>query len=478
MKSIKLNFAYNILYQILVILLPLITAPYISRVLGATGVGIYAYTYSVVYYFQLIAMLGIGNHGNRSIAAVRDSKEEVSRVFCEIYSIQITTFTLAIIVYLVYVICIKTDYTQIALIQLLYLISGLLDISWFFFGLEEFKLTVMRNAAIKLVSTISIFLFVKGSSDLWKYVLILAGGTMFSQVYLWFYLPKYIERIPVNIVGLKRHFRPVLVLFVPVIAYSIYKVMDKIMLGDMCSYAQVGYYQNAEKIINLPMGIITALGTVMLPRMSNLISNGQNEKANEYINLSFKVVTIIGAPIAFGLIAVSDMFTPIFYGEGFEPCSSLIRLLSVTVFFMAWANVIRTQYLIPKHRDKVYVLSTAIGAVVNLLINFLLIPRYYANGAAIGTIMAEFSVMLVQIILIKKEIPVFGYIVRQSGYLLIAAVMCIVVWITSARMDASVISLMKMVVLGGVIYGVGVILYAILMKDEVYTMIISRINKK
>ncbi len=333
MDSLKKNFSYNIVYQVLVVILPLITAPYISRTLGPTSVGVYSYTYSVAQYFLLFAMLGISNHGNRSIAAVRDDMEKRSRTFWSIYSIQFTTFSIAILVYTLYVVFIASDNKTVAFLQLLYVSSGLFDISWLFFGLEQFRITVTRNIVIKISTVVCMFIFVHQPSDLWKYTLIMALGTFFSQSYLWFYVCKEVKFVRISFADIKPNIKPILILFVPVIAYSVYKVMDKVMLGNMSDYDQVGYYQSAEKITNIPTGVITALGTVMLPRMSNLIATGDMSKSNQYIRVSFKLVTVIGAAIAFGLIGVTNVLTPVYFGLDFLPTAPLITLLSITVFY-------------------------------------------------------------------------------------------------------------------------------------------------
>lgn len=477
MKSIRKNFLYNAVYQLLVIVLPLITAPYVSRKLGATELGVYSYTYSVVYYFQLFAMLGISNHGNRSIAAIRDDRGKTSRVFCQIYSIQKITFTIAILLYLLYIYFFNIDNHAIALIQLIYLISGLMDISWFFFGLEEFKLTVTRNVIIKFMTTIFVLGFVDNANDTWKYALILAGGTLLSQGYLWAFIGKYRDKVKINVYELKEHIIPILTMFIPVLAYSIYKVLDKIMLGNMSSYDQVGFYQNAEKIISIPTGVITALGTVMLPRMANLMAHGENERVKSYIAVSFKVVTIIGSAIAFGLISISDLFVPVFFGTGYEECIDLIRFLSLIVFFMAWANVIRTQYLIPHHKDKIYLISTFAGAIVNLLINLALIPKYSATGAAVGTVFAEFSVMLIQVILVRKELPIIKYFLEQIPYLLIGTIMCILVYFVCVLMPTNIFALFISTLIGAVFYCLLITCYSYLIRDEIYSFIDSAFQK-
>lgn len=478
MESVKKNFIYNVIYQVLLIILPLITAPYIARTLGANAVGIYSYTNSIAYYFLLFAMLGISNYGNRSIAAVRDKKDELNKTFSGIFLLQAVTCSIAILIYVIYALFGVKDNKMIAFLQLPYVISCLFDISWLFFGLEKFKITVTRNVIIKLCTILCMFIFVHVPSDLWKYTLIMSIGTLLSQMYLWKYVKKYVSFRLVELKEIFAHLKPILILFVPVIAYSIYKVMDKIMLGNMSSYDQVGFYQSAEKIINIPIGVITALGTVMLPRMSNIIANGEKEKVNEYIRISIKFVTIIASAIAFGVMGVSFILAPVYFGEEFSACSMIILLLSITVFFTAWANVIRTQYLIPYHYDKVYLSSTIIGAILNLIINAILIPKYQANGAAIGTIVAEFSVMFLQMISIRKKIAIDKYIFKYIPVLVIGAMMAIIVKLLGDFMQTNALTLCIQVLVGGIFYCLMVIIYLIVSKDEMWDLLKQMLHKR
>ncbi|MBS6376262.1 MAG: flippase [Clostridium sp.] len=478
MKSLQKNFLYNVLYQILLVILPLITAPYISRTLGATAVGVYSYTYSVAYYFLLIAMLGIGNHGNRSVAAVRDDREKLNKTFSSIYSLQVMTFSIAILAYAFYLVLFVKDNRLIVLLQLIYVTSGLFDIGWLFFGLEQFKLTVARNTLIKISTVVLMFVFVHKPSDLWKYTLIMSAGTLFSQAYLWLYVKKYVSFEKCSVKEIASNIKPVLILFIPVLAYSIYKVMDKIMLGNMSSYDQVGFYNNAEKIINIPMGIITALGTVMLPRMSNIVANGDKKRVDDYIRISAKLVTLLSSAIAFGLMGVSSVLAPVFFGDEFIACGEIIRLLSVTVFFIAWANVIRTQYLIPNKRDSIYLTSTMVGAILNLIINWMLIPKYQANGAAFGTIVAEFSVMLVQMVAVKNELPMRKYIMSYSPILIIGLTMAVLVDRIGIKLGVSISTLAIQILAGGFFFCIATIAYLRISNDEMWRLGVDSIKKR
>ena len=428
MTEIKKNFVYNLFYQGLILLLPLITVPYISRKLGVEGIGIYSYTYSIVYYFMLISMLGINNYGNRTIAKSKEDKKLLSQNFISIYSIQLFMTILMIIIYIIYIYFFCKKYTLISEIQIIYLISVLFDLNWFFFGMEKFKITVTRSTIIKIISVILIFKFVKSQDDLSVYVLIMSCSTLLTQLVLIPYLLKEIKIEKIQFSNIKKHILPCLVLFIPYISVSLYKIMDKIMLGNMSTIMEVGFYEQAEKIINIPTGIISALGTVMLPRISNLLSKGNKKIAEEYIKKSIKFIMFISFPICFGLIAISTNFVQIFLGDSFYKTSILIYYLSPTILFLSFANVIRTQFLIPNEKDKDFTYSLIGGAIINLIINYLLIPKYKSIGAAIGTFFAELFVCLYQTITVRNDLPIKEYLKSIYQFLIKTIIMFIIVF--------------------------------------------------
>lgn len=478
MGSLKKNFLYNIAYQVLQVLLPLVTAPYISRTLGASALGVYTYTNSVAYYFLLAAALGLANHGNRSVAAARGDQQTLNKVFSGIFSLQFVTFSVSLACYGLYLAWFVRENRLIAALQTLYLLSGLLDISWLYFGLEKFKLTVSRNVAVKLATVAAIFLFVHTPEDLWKYTLIMTLGTLLSQVCLWWYLKGNARFVRVGLKEVLSHLKPALILFVPVLAYSIYKVMDKIMLGNMTDYAAVGFYNNAEKIINIPMGIITALGTVMLPRMANHIAHGDSAQTESYIRVSLKFVTVFTSAVGFGLLGVSRVIAPVFFGPGYEPCGPLIALMALSVFFVAWANVIRTQYLIPNHDEKVYLLSTTVGAALNLAVNLALIPNLGAVGAAIGTVTAEMTVLVIQAAAVRKRLPVHRYIGQYAPVLLLGGVMALLVWFLGMILPTTVTTLILQIACGGLFFCLGLLAWLKWKQDELWHLLMDTIGNK
>lgn len=392
MKTTNKNFLYNVLYQIFSFLIPLITTPYISRVLGAENIGIYSYTYSIAYYFLLASMLGINNYGAREIAKRVKNKEEMSKKFLSIYYLQLIMNFIMIFLYFIFINFISYQHKNILYIQLIFLLANALDVNWFFFGQEEFKITISRNIIIKILSLIFIFLFVKSPSDLCTYTFIMSTSTFISQAYLWFFVKKKIVKCKLLLKDIFANFKPCLVLFIPVVAYSIYRVMDKTMIGFFAGELELGYYESAEKIINIPLSFISALGTVIMP---NITKSNENEFNRKFCD-AFYLIYFIILPMVFGLLVVSKDFTNLFFGAGYFKTANIIIYLLPTVIVGATTNLVRSSYLIPKSLNKVYIISTSVGAAVNLLLNLIFIPLYGAYGACIGTVVAEFVVLFFQ----------------------------------------------------------------------------------
>ncbi len=453
MNNPKKNYIYNIIYQILILIIPLIISPYLSRVVGAEGIGIFSYTYSIVYYFMLLTLLGVNNYGNRSIAKVRDNKKNLSKAFWSIYSFQLLMGILMLLSYLIYLFFFNVQYKQLFLIETIYIVSAMLDINWFFYGLEEFKKTITRNTILKVGTLLLVIIFVKKPTDLWKYALIMSLMTLLSQLVLWNFTRGKVDFVRVSFSDIAKHIKPNLVLFIPVIAVSIYKMMDKVMLGAMTNIKEVGFYENAEKIVNIPLTIISALGTVMLPRITNMVSNGKNEEVKKYINKSIEFVMFLSFAMCFGLITIGYDFAPLFFGKEFQKTGILIILLSVTLPFISFANVIRTQYLIPFEKDKLYTKSVIYGAIINLIMNAIFIPKYDSIGACFGTIAAEVFVMLYQLISIKREYNFSKVIKNILPFLLTSIIMIECIYPIKYFISNKIIVLALQVIVGVIIYG-------------------------
>ena len=475
MSSLKKNLAYNVAYQILVIILPLITAPYVSRVLGADGLGTYSYIFSIVTYFGLFGMLGIANHGNRSVALVRDNRQKVSEAFSNTYIIQLCTTVIALLLYFLFIYCWFSGDKTIAYIESIIVLSYVLDITWFFFGLEQFAVTVTRNAIIKIATVVAIFIFVRSREDLWIYALIMSCGMLFSQIYLWLRIRKYADFCKPSWSQVKSNIKPVLMLFIPAIAYSIYKLLDKVMLGAMSSMSQVGLFDNAEKIINIPSSLITAFGTVMMPRITVLLGTGDEHRISYLNKISVRYFTLLVVRAAFGLAGICNVLAPVYFGSEFVGSAPIIAGLGFSLIFVTWANVIRTQYLIPNKLDKPYVISSVIGALANLAVNIILIPKFAGIGAMIGTIIAEFTVFFVQLILVRRSFPMSQYLQPVLFLFPIGMIMFAVVYWIGAYMGNTIITLIIQILVGGFLYLSGSMVYLKVIHDEFFEKLTSRI---
>lgn len=459
--SIKKNVAYNMIYQILVMILPLVTAPYISRVLGVTGIGEYSYTYSIVTYFMMFIILGLNNYGNRTIAQVKDNPRKLSNTFLSIYYMQLAIGIIIVIIYIYYSINLS-NYRNTALLQIPFVLSAVLDINWFFFGMEKFKLTIIRNLIIKVITVILIFVLVKEENDIFLYTVIMSCGACVSQIVLWPYVLKDINIVKVKVHDILRHIKPNLILFVPALNICIYKIMDKTMLGILSNVDQVGIYEYSEKILNLPVNIVNSVGTVMLPRVSNMITNKKYGETEKYLRYVLAFSTMVSLPMTFGLIEVSQYLIPIYYGEKFNECIAVLNILLPSIIFVVWGNIIRMQYLIPRHYDSVYIKSTFFGAVINVLFNLLLIPYYQGRGAAFSTLLAEISVTVFICYKTKRDINYKKYYKDNFIFLLISVLMFLLLQCLPV-LESNLLNLLFRIIFGVSIY---IILLFLLLKAK------------
>jgi O-antigen/teichoic acid export membrane protein len=427
MNSLKKNLLINVSYQLLVVVIPLVVAPYVSRTVGAEGVGIYSYTFNFAYCFALVGMLGVSNYGNRTIAAVGEDKHLRSRNFWNIWAIQILMSLLACAAYGIWCLAAAPQSPRIALVHLITVACSIFDISWFFFGIEKFQITVARNLVVKVLNMALIFGLVKGPEDLAAYTAIMVGGNLLNHLLLFPFLRKEVVFVRPSFREMKQHFKPMVVLFFPVVAVSIYKIMDKVMIGALSTTTQTGFYEYAEKIIGLPVTLITAVGAVMLPRLSAMLGKNQQDQARKLTQVTMEVMMALTWAMAWGIFAIAPEFAPAFFGAEFAWGGVVMMGLAPSVICQSWANVIRTQHLIPAKMDKVYVGSTWVGAGVNLVMNLLLIPRFHALGAAIGTLCAEFAVAAYQTFHVRRVLPIGRYFINSVYYLIPSGVMVVLI---------------------------------------------------
>lgn len=457
MKVIK-NYLYNASYQILNLLIPLITVPYISRVLGAHDVGINEYTNSWVTFFYLMGQMGITLYGNREVAYHRDDLYERSRTFWGVEALQLLTVSASLIAYLVAVFLFSTTFKQYFLLQGIWIIATGLDVSWYFMGLENFKVTVVRNTFVRLISIVLIFTVIKDTGDLGKYIAILGGTQLVGNLTLWPYLKDNVVWVKVSKWHPFRHFYPALLLFIPTITTQVYLVLNRLMLGRMSTQVALGNFGQADKIVKFVLAIVTATGTVMLPHVANKFAKGDVKGVRNSLYASFNFVSAISVPMMFGLMAISVKFAPWFLGPDFELAGRIMFLEAPIIVLIAWSNVTGTQYLMPVNRVKEYTTSVTVGAVSNIVFNLFLIEGWGANGAAVATVLSEFLVSATQIAMIRGTIKRRKLFREQWKYFLCGFLMYLVVNRICFIINMTVANLCLEVVVGIIVYFLGLLL--------------------
>lgn len=471
-KKIVKNYLYNLSYQILVIVVPLITTPYVSRVLGAKGIGTYSYTNSITQYFILLGAIGLNLYGQREIAYCQDNREKYSNKFWEIFLLKVICLTISIFAFY-FMAEFYTKYRIIFLIQIIDIIAAMFDISWFFQGLEEFKKIVIRNFIVKLTGVLCIFIFVKSSNDLILYILCYSGTILLGNMSMFIYIPKLVNKLNIKKLNITNHIRPAIVLFIPQISISLYTLLDKTMIGLLTgNEAEVAYYEQSQKIIKIALTIITSLGTVMLPRIASIFAKNNHAKIAEYMEQTFHFVFILGLPITFGIIAISPNFVPWFFGDGYSKVILNMMLISPIILAIGLSNVTGTQYLLPIQRQHEYTISVICGSIANFILNICLIPFLLSYGAAIATVFSEFLVTIVQLYFVKNDFCLKKIFKDNVRYLIFSLIMSLIVLYVGNYMTSSILCTLIQCMLGIIIY----LLLLIFTKDQTIISLVKKIK--
>ena len=419
----KKNYLYNVICELVTTLIPLLTTPYVTRILGRGGMGSYQYVLTVASYFVLFANFGVKAYGNRCIAAAKDDPDARNRVFSGIFSQQLMLSTVVSMLYLGYSLVFGGEYRVIFAVFGINMLSAMLEITWLYWGMESFKPVALCTIAVKIAVAAGIFLLVRDADDLWIYALLASLGVIAVQLYLWCGVHRFVRFVRVPLSEIRQHFLPCFALLIPMLAPTLFRSMDKLMLESMSGAESVGLYGAAEQLQTCMLGFITGLGTVMLPRVSHLLAQGREEDAHAYIGDSMQFEAFIGSIFTFGIAAASSVFVPYYYGEAFSEAAILTTVLSPTILMIAIADVVRAQYIIPHKRDRIFVISVIVGATLNLLCNAVCIPWFAdihetlgmtadaaaALGSLPGTLAAELSVIVVQYLYLRRELPYKTY---------------------------------------------------------------------
>lgn len=471
-KKVGKNYLYNLSYQLLLVILPLITTPYLSRVLGASGVGTYGYTNSVIQYFTLFGCIGLTLYGQREIAYYQNNIERRNKTFLEISLLRIITMSISIIFFYIVIIP-NSSYHDIFFIQTLDLIAAMFDISWFFQGIEDFRKIVIRNFIIRILCVMLIFLVVKRPDDLLLYVFCYSCTIFLGNISLWLYMPRYIKKSDFKDLNLKKHFRQALSLFVPQIAMSLYVMLDKTMIGLITNdTSEVAYYEQSQTIIKTVMTLITSLSTAMMPRIANLYKSDDISKVKELMSISIIFVLVLALPFVFGIIAIAPGFVTWFFGKGFEKVVPNMIIISPIILFTGLSTVLGTQYLLALGRQKQYTISVVIGSCTNVLLNILLITYLKSIGAAIATLAAESMVCIIQLYFVRKEFDLKFLLKSFIKYMSMSICMYCIVKYASTKMTTNIISTIIEILIGGIVY----VILLIVTKDAIYKYIRNKIK--
>ena len=452
-KSIKRNYIYNLSYQLLLMITPLLTTPYLSRILGPDGIGKVSFANSFVAYFSLFAVFGITLYGQRQISYVQDDKAQRTNVFWEIKVFEIASSLFALIIYLLFA------FSQSETDRLLYLVLAFniaaitFDITWFFQGMEEFGKIVFRNFVLKILNIAFIFTFITSHEDFVLYAFGLAFFTFIGNVSLWLYLPNYVGKPDFKTIKVLRNFKIILSLFIPTIAIQIYTVLDKTMIGLITKDVfENGYYEQSITVSRMVLTFVTSLGAVMIPRIGYHFGKGELEVVQTYMYKGFQFVWFLGIPLCFGLIGIAPNFVPWFFGPGFLKVVPLISILSFLILAIGINNVTGMQYLIPTGRQNTFTLTVLIGAAVNFILNCWLIYYYKSIGAAIASVIAETVIALVQLYIVRKELSVSNIFFSCRHYLFSGSVMFLLLQYMGKMLTPSIIHTFSMIISGVVTY--------------------------
>ena len=469
-KNIANNYIYNLLYQILTILTPLITTPLLSRVLGADGAGTVSFMESVVSYFVLLASMGTAIFGQREISYVQDDKGKRTIIFWEVVVFQIITTFIASIAYILFSFYQFDTNLYMVLIFNIFAVSA--DVSWFFQGIEEFGKVVLRNVLLKCINIVFIYLFVRTKDDLIWYMLGHSFCNFLCNLSLWFYLPKYVGKPIWREITPTRNIKSIISLFIPTVAVQVYTVLDKTMIGVITQNSyENGYYEEAIKLTKLVMTIVTALCTVMVPRIGYEYEKGNQEEIQRLMYTCYRTVWMLGVPLCIGLTMVASNFVPWFFGDGFDKVIHLLGILSPIIIAIGISSTTGTQYLIPTKREKTVTATVIAGAVINFLLNIFLIREYGSEGAAVASVITETVVSVVQLFLVRKELNLMSIIKEGTTYFAAGGIMGLGLYLTVGRLSPSFFHTFILVGIGALIYFV----FLLVIKDELFMSLLLQV---
>lgn len=405
-KSLKLNFLMNVMLTMSSFVFPLITFPYISRILLPIGTGKVSFATSIVTYFSMFAQLGIPTYGIRACARVRDSREKLTRTAQELLGINLIMSVISYVVLFILLFTVPKFRAEKNLYVILSftIILTAIGMEWLYKALEQYTYITIRSVIFKFMALIAMFLLVHKQKDYVVYGGITIFAASASNVLNLLNAHKYIDLKPIGNYNFKRHMKPILIFFAMSCATTIYTNLDTVMLGFMSTDTDVGYYNAAVKIKVILVSIVTSLGTVLLPRASYYIQQGKLDEFRRITKKALNFVILLAMPLMLYFIYYAKEGIYFLSGNAYSGSIVPMQVIMPTLLLIGITNILGIQILVPMGREKVVLYSEIAGAIVDIIVNALLIPKYASTGAAIGTLVAEFAVLVVQYWSLKNEV--------------------------------------------------------------------------
>jgi len=389
-KNLAHNAAYNIIYRLLNVVFPLISATYLARVLSPEGVGRVAYAQNIVSYFLMFALMGIPEYGTREIAKARNSSSQTNQLFTELLVINFASTAVMCGVYYLFAVTWLPGDRQLYKILGLELFFNFLNIDWLYQGKEEYAYITIRSILVKILSLAALLFFVRKQEDYLIYAVILCLGTGCNYIYNILHARKLV-RLSFRGLNVHRHLRPVFTLLLSTAAASLYNKVDITMLGWISTEASVGYYTNAFKLITIVLTLVTALAAVFLPRLSYVYQTDKN-LYNEYLSIGLKVTLTLAVPCFIGLLLTAEDLIIVMFGEAFAPAASVIKILAVFTIIRGAGDLLCYQAIISSGNEHMLIKSRIIAGIANIVLNAIWIPRFSHAGAAWASLVSELIV--------------------------------------------------------------------------------------
>lgn len=468
--SPKKNLFFQLVYQIIILVIPLVLASYLTRVLKDTALGIYSFTYSIAYYFCVFAMMGISKYGQRVISENRDNDETLRKSFWSLLVLHLVWSVFVLCCYTIFCFFIASENRNIYIFQIIFVSSAIFDITWFFYGIEKFKIVVIKNLIIKIIELVLILVLIKNPSDLPLYTIIKSTSILLGFLVMIPTAVKMVKPIAFSFSDVKVHILPMIILFVSVLATTLYTMFDRTLLGLMVSTDSSGYYEYSDKIINIPRTIACVISTIMYPRACKCMSNEDYDGTRKFFDKSIQFVYFIGFGSIFGLLAIAQLFANVYFDASFAICGKLIMAMSPLVLIIGLSEAIRTHFLIPLHQDFKYTIGLVISAILNIVLSILLIPILHEYGAIIGSCFAEVFFLIYQIVLCRKYLDIPNMLFSLFPYIISGGIMFGVVLTLVNVLDERIISLIIEICVGGIIYVVLLSIYFLFISKRRYAI--------